>query len=173
MSSEQDRKFFYNYSIFIGLLIVMIVIFIVIARYLGVDEDAIALKQATRVSANTVPVGVVNVAGEALAEPTLAAVHVKTNGEAVGTGDLVETGQRVYQGLCISCHNGLPGIPKVGDKVAWESRIAQGIALLYERAIKGFISEGGIIAMPPKGGNLNLTDEEVKAAVDYMVANSR
>lgn len=82
-------------------------------------------------------------------------------------------GLRVYNGLCISCHNGLPNIPRVGDKAAWESRIAQGMVLLYERAIKGFISEGGIIAMPPRGGNMNLTDEEVKAAVDYMVANSR
>ena len=61
----------------------------------------------------------------------------------------------------------------MGDKAAWESRIAQGMVLLYERAIKGFISEGGIIAMPPRGGNMNLTDAEVKAAVDYMVANSQ
>ncbi len=168
MSSKEDKVFFYNYSIVIGLLAVMIIIFLVLALYFGVDEDAVARKQANKVAANTVPVGVVALVGDTAEEVEVATVAtVATNEEPV------DMGLRVYNGLCISCHNGLPNIPKVGDKVAWESRIAQGMALLYERAIKGFISEGGLIAMPPKGGNMNLTDEEVKAAVDYMVANSQ
>ena len=168
MSSDKDRVFFYNYSIVIGLLAVMIVIFLVVALYLGVDEDAVARKQATKVSANTVPVGVVNVLDE-----TAEGVEVATVATVATSEEPADMGLRVYNGLCISCHNGLPNIPRVGDKAAWASRIAQGMALLYERAIKGFISEGGVIAMPPRGGNMNLTDEEVKAAVDYMVANSR
>ena len=168
MGSKEDKAFFYNYSIVIGLLAVMIIIFLVLALYLGVDEDAVARKQATKVSANTVPVGVVNVLDE-----TAEGVEVATVATVATAEEPADMGQRVYNGLCISCHNGLPNIPRVGDKAAWESRIAQGMALLYERAIKGFISEGGIIAMPPRGGNMNLTDAEVKAAVDYMVANSR
>ena len=167
MSLDQDRVFFYNYSIVIGLLAVMVFIFLVLAYNLGVDEDAIALKQSTKVSANTVPVGVVNIAGETAEETELLTVAT------AATNEPVDMGQSVYQGLCISCHSGLPDIPKLGDKAAWEGRIAQGRALLYERAIKGFLSENGLIAMPPKGGNINLTDEEVKAAVDYMVANSQ
>jgi len=168
MSSDKDRVFFYNYSIVIGLLAVMIIIFLVLALYLGVDEDAIALKQSTKVSANTVPVGVVN-----LLDEDAEVVEAATVATVAAIEEPLDMGQRVYNGLCISCHNGLPNIPKVGDKAAWESRIAQGMALLYEHSIKGFISEGGLIAMPPKGGNLNLSDEEVKAAVDYMVANSQ
>ena len=168
MSSEKDRVFFYNYSIVIGLLAVMIIIFLVLALYLGVDEDAIALKQSTKVSANTVPVGVVN-----LLDEDAEAVEAATVATVAAIEEPLDMGLRVYNGLCISCHNGLPNIPKVGDKAAWESRIAQGMALLYEHSIKGFISDGGLIAMPPKGGNMNLTDEEVKAAVDYMVANSQ
>ncbi|MDE0283578.1 MAG: c-type cytochrome [Gammaproteobacteria bacterium] len=168
MSSDKDRVFFYNYSIVIGLLAVMIIIFLVLALYLGVDEDAVALKQSTKVSANTVPVGVVN-----LLDEDAEAVEAATVATVAAVEEPGDMGQRVYNGLCISCHNGLPNIPKVGDKAAWESRIAQGMALLYEHSIKGFISEGGLIAMPPKGGNMNLTDEEVKAAVDYMVANSQ
>lgn len=168
MGSKEDKAFFYNYSIVIGLLAVMIIIFLVVALYLGVDEDAVAQKQATRVSANTVPVGVVSLLDETAEDVEVATVAaVATNEEPV------DMGLRVYNGLCISCHNGLPNIPRVGDKAAWESRIAQGMALLYEHAIKGFISEGGIIAMPPRGGNMSLTDKEVKAAVDYMVANSQ
>lgn len=166
MSSDKDRVFFYNYSIVIGLLAVMIVIFLVVALYLGTDEDAVARKQATKVSANTVPVGVVRLVGEE--EVEVATVATVAAGE-----EPVDLGEQVYKSLCISCHSGLPNIPKVGDRLAWKDRIAQGMALLYERAIKGFISEGGTVAMPPRGGNSNLTDEEVKAAVDYMVANSQ
>jgi cytochrome c5 len=55
----------------------------------------------------------------------------------------------------------------MGDKAAWKPRIAQGSATLHEHAIKG------IRTMPPKGGNLNLSDAEVSAAVDYMVSQSK
>ena len=165
MKSEQDRVFFYNYSIVIGLLAVIVILFVALARYFGIDEDAIAFKQSTKVAMNTVPVGRVHIAGEEPEEEPMVAV--------APDAAPVNLGQKVYEGLCISCHNGLPGIPKVGDKAAWESRIALGLALLYEHAIKGFISDGGLIPMPPKGGNPSLTDEEVKAAVDYMVANSQ
>ena len=168
MSSKEDKVFFYNYSIVIGLLAVLIILFLVIALYLGTDEEAVAAKQANKVSANTVPVGVVS-----LVDEEAEALEVATVTEVATVEDPGAMGKRVYNGLCITCHNGLPNIPKVGDIAAWESRIAQGMALLYERAIKGFISEGGIIAMPPKGGNMNLTDEEVKTAVDYMVAQSQ
>lgn len=77
-------------------------------------------------------------------------------------------GEKVYKGLCMSCHDaGVAGAPKLGDKEAWKARIATGNDALYETAIKG---KG---AMPPKGGNAKLTDDEVKAAVDYMVEKSK
>lgn len=74
-------------------------------------------------------------------------------------------GEKVYKGLCMSCHDaGVAGAPKLGDKAAWEPRIATGIDTLYESTIKG----KGV--MPAKGGNPALSDDEVKAAVDHMVA---
>jgi cytochrome c oxidase subunit 2 len=77
-------------------------------------------------------------------------------------------GKGTYDGLCGACHSaGIAGAPKTGDKGQWAPRIAQGEATLYEHAIKG------IRAMPPKGGNLALSDEQVKAAVDYMTAQSK
>jgi cytochrome c5 len=64
----------------------------------------------------------------------------------------------------MACHQaGMNGAPKFGNKVAWAPRIAQGREKLYEHAIKG------LRGMPPKGGSTNLTDDQVKAAVDYMV----
>ncbi|HEX7043359.1 MAG TPA: cytochrome c5 family protein, partial [Burkholderiales bacterium] len=58
--------------------------------------------------------------------------------------------------------------PKFGDKAAWKDRVAQGMPTLYEHAIKGYQGKTGF--MPPKGGNASLSDNAVKAAVDYMVS---
>lgn len=82
-------------------------------------------------------------------------------------------GKTVYEGLCAACHgSGIPGIPQVGDAVAWVSRIAKGNDTLYNHALNGFTGESGM-SMQPKGGDLSLSDEEIKAAVDYMISNSQ
>ncbi len=75
-------------------------------------------------------------------------------------------GSKVYGSACATCHDaGIAGSPKFGDKAAWAPRIAAG--KMYEVALKG---KGG---MPAKGGNASLSDADVKAAVDYMVASSK
>jgi cytochrome c5 len=80
-------------------------------------------------------------------------------------------GKKVYDSACVACHAaGVAGAPKVGDKANWEPRIKQGNATLYEHAIKGFQGKAGM--MPPKGGSA-ASDDEVKAAVDYMVSASK
>lgn len=77
-------------------------------------------------------------------------------------------GKAVYDQTCHVCHGtGLAGSPKFGDKAAWAPRIATGIDALHNAAIHG------LNAMPPKGGNTALTDAQVKAAVDYMVAAAK
>ncbi|MCZ7565715.1 MAG: c-type cytochrome [Burkholderiales bacterium] len=74
-------------------------------------------------------------------------------------------GKEVYSKACVVCHGqGVAGAPKLGDKSAWTPRLAAGIDTLYANSIKG---KG---AMPPKGGQLQLADAAVRAAVDYMVA---
>jgi cytochrome c5 len=80
----------------------------------------------------------------------------------------MDKGQTVYNSTCVACHAaGVAGAPKTGDKAAWTPRIAAGKDALYESALKG---KG---AMPPKGGNQSLPDAEVKAAVDYLVAQAK
>lgn len=77
-------------------------------------------------------------------------------------------GEAVYNKTCKMCHgSGMMGAPKTGDSAAWTDRIAKGEETLYHNAING------IGKMKPKGGKKSLTDEEVKAAVDYMVAQSK
>jgi len=81
-------------------------------------------------------------------------------------------GKKVYDTACTACHAaGIAGAPKSGDKAAWAPRIAQGANVLYDHAIKGFQGKAGV--MPARGGNTSLSDADVKAAVDYMVAGAK
>lgn len=74
------------------------------------------------------------------------------------------TGQAVYDQYCASCHNsGLMGAPKKGDADDWVTRISQGDAVLTEHAIKGFN------AMPAKGTCMDCSDDEIVAAINYMI----
>lgn len=77
-------------------------------------------------------------------------------------------GKKVYDTACLACHmTGAAGAPKLGDKAAWAPRLKAGNDALYAAAIKG---KG---AMPAKGGNAALSDADVKAAVDFIVAGSK
>lgn len=81
----------------------------------------------------------------------------------------LELGKSIYGKACALCHAaGVGGAPKPGDKADWGPRIAQGQDVLYKHAIEGFNGQKG--AMPAKGGNAGLSDDEVKAAVDFMAA---
>ncbi len=74
---------------------------------------------------------------------------------------------KLYEAKCSACHNNKAIAPVIGDKEAWAPRIKQGIETLYTHAIKGF--QG----MPPKGGNANLSDADVKGIVDYIISKSK
>ncbi|MCC5881038.1 MAG: cytochrome c5 family protein [Halomonas sp.] len=73
-------------------------------------------------------------------------------------------GEAIYNQACMACHmTGAAGAPIKGDEAAWTERLEQGMDTLYAHSIDGFG------AMPPKGGHMSLSDEEVKAAVDFML----
>ena len=73
---------------------------------------------------------------------------------------LAADGQVVYTANCGGCHNLLK--PKLGDKEAWDPLIKQGEDVLVAAVIKG---KG---AMPARGGKPALSDDDIKAAVEYM-----
>jgi len=174
--NEQDKKFFKNYSIVLGLLAVMIIIFLVAARTIGLDEmdRVMATRHTKDISQQTEPVGQVSMAGDK-EQPAQAAPAPAPQTAAADTGAASgDAGKKVFNGLCVSCHGtGLPGAPQFGNKEEWAPRIAKGKDTLYKHALHGFSSGAGGVPMPPKGGNPALSDDEVKAAVDYMVANSQ
>ncbi len=81
-------------------------------------------------------------------------------------------GKSTYGKTCSMCHAAnVAGAPKPGDKADWAPRIAQGMDALYKHALEGYTGAKG--QMPARGGAVNLSDEDVKATVDYMVAQSR
>jgi cytochrome c5 len=87
---------------------------------------------------------------------------------AASTGP--RSGEEVYNTACMACHStGAAGAPKVGDAAAWAARIAKGTDALYASGVNG-VAGTGMIA---KGGCVACSDEEIHAAVDYMVANSQ
>jgi cytochrome c5 len=98
-----------------------------------------------------------------------------SSGNAAGMGAAAgdaASGQKVFASACVACHGaGVAGAPKLGDKADWGPRIAQGNDTLYQHAIQGYQGRKGV--MPAKGGQMQLPDPDVKAAVDYMVAQGR
>lgn len=119
-----------------------------------------------------IPVLLVVLAGLCLTTPlaVLASSHgdaAKAKGGEV-TPAMLTQGKAIYEKSCGVCHGtGVAGAPKLGDKAAWKGHIKAGLDHMVEMAIRG---EG---AMPPRGGNPKLSDAEVRAAVAYMMENSR
>jgi cytochrome c5 len=74
-----------------------------------------------------------------------------------------KSGEEVFKSTCAACHQtGVAGAPKIGNKADWGPRIKEGLNELVKDAING------VRAMPPKGGNASLSDDEVARAVVYM-----
>ncbi len=167
MSKEQDRIFFRNFSLALGVIAVMMVVFFTIAQFAGSDDEAEANMRAAKVAEITEPVGQVTAVGKETDETVEETIAVAPAGDEA-SGDIGET---VYKGLCVNCH-GIAAmaamIPQTGDAAAWGPRVEQGIETLYDHAINGFTGKMGM--MPAKGSNPALSDDEVKAAVDYMVS---
>ena len=102
--------------------------------------------------------------------PPTAASAAATTTTATATPVSADAGEKLFSSVCTTCHTaGLMGAPKLGDKAAWAPRIAQGKDTLYKNAIVGYQGKAGV--MPAKGGS-QASDEEVKAAVDYMVSKA-
>lgn len=103
---------------------------------------------------------------DAIAERLSPAAKVSISGEKPKEEVVIvlDVGTTVYENNCKMCHlNGLAGAPKLGDKAAWEPRIAKGIDTLHQHVINGYN------AMPAKGGCSTCTDEDLLKAIEYMI----
>ena len=101
-----------------------------------------------------------------LSEPSLETLQVDETG-AVAEAVATTVGEKVYQQACQMCHEaGVAGAPMTGNAAGWTDRIAKGRDKLVENAING------IGVMPPKGGQSQLSDEDVAAAVDFLIQSA-
>lgn len=82
-----------------------------------------------------------------------------------GTSPAFADGAAVYNANCAACHNNMK--PKIGDKDAWAPLIKEGTDALVASTIKG---KG---MMPPRGGKANLSDADIKDAVEYIESKSQ
>ena len=147
----------------------LVFIFILVAHHRHIPEKVrmdrgVLLAGGSSVAERIKPVGEIAFAA---AQPGQSPAQ-----NAVATATPARDGQQVYQAGCVACHDaGIAGAPKLGDKGQWAKRIAKGPDALYAGAVNGVQGSAGV--MPAKGGNPALSDAEVKAAVDYMMARSK
>jgi cytochrome c5 len=105
-------------------------------------------------------------APEPAAEPEApqAAAESQAADKPADPQDVTVDGQKIYQASCQACHAaGVAGAPKLGDKEAWAPRIAKGNDALFSSV------KNGLNAMPPKGACMSCSEDELGAAIEYMV----
>lgn len=155
----EDKQFTTQFLAVLAFLLAFTIIILVIANVIyGTGEERGAdVRIQKSVAERIKPVGDVHVGS--VPEATAASDKAPV---AVAAADL--NGEQVYQQVCAACHAaGVLNAPKPGDAAAWEPRLSNGIDTIYANAING------IGAMPAKGGRVDMSDEAIKAAVDYLV----
>lgn len=164
------KRYAMNVSIILGISVVlMLFIFVLVSHHRGMSDRARQDRSALLATGSSVaerikPFGQVSVAStETQRDPVR---------DAVAAPPPSRDGQQVYQASCVACHGvGIAGAPKVDDKGQWAARIAKGVDTLYASAVNGVQGSAGV--MPARGGNPALSNAEVRAAVDYMIARSK
>jgi len=170
---SRDQKFFDMYSLVIGILAAFAIAILVLAMKMsdltqGVYTRDTAEYQAA-VAERIRPIGGVYLPGE---EQAATAPTVETAPEPAPVATVM-TGPQVYNAACNVCHgNGVGGAPIVGDAEEWAPRITQGMDVLNDHAVNGFTGEAAT-PMLPKGGRVDLSDQAVYDAVEYMVSQSQ
>jgi cytochrome c5 len=164
---QQDQQFFDSFMLVLGILMGVAVGLFFLARIISIDTEGVFVQDDPEVQAaieeRIRPIGRVILMGSAEAQAAAAAVV------ATAPVATVMSGPQVYNMACIVCHAspGVGGAPPLGDTAAWAERIAQGAETLNRHALEGFQGNTGF--MPAKGGRVDLSDEEITAAVEYMV----
>jgi cytochrome c5 len=158
VTDQQDAGFLRTFGLVLGFLVVFTIVIIVIANVVTRDmgEEQSSKVQQDAINERLAPIAKVNVAGTSSADAGAAEPAA------------AKSGKEVVAMACNACHGtGAAGAPKIGDKADWQARFDQGMDTLVDHAINGFTGSKGM--MPAKGGNMSLSDEEVKAAVISML----
>jgi cytochrome c5 len=166
-----DLDFLKRFSMVLGFLMVVTLGLILLASHLnGVIPTEVSPQAAQRTQSRIAPAGAVYAgATGAAAQAAATAAAAAAAASQVAYGGTLDGGV-IFGNLCTGCHtSGAGGAPTL-DKSHWATRLGQGKDTLHKHAIEGYTGpDGGV--MPAKGGNPALTDEQVIATVDWMLAN--
>ena len=125
----------------------------------GSSDKALELtaNQEQKVAERIAPEGHVSMAGQV--------ASVSSSSASAGAA---RSGSDIYASNCIACHSsGVAGAPILGDVAAWTARLTKGVETVYTNAING------IGAMPARGTCMDCSDDEVIAAIDHILENSK
>ena len=167
--SKQDTHFVNTFSMVIGILVLVALCLIALARGVAAHTQETASVEQ-RDFTNSVAARIEPLSQEAIVGQDNAGMAIKPDSPA-GTGVVLpipKDGAQVYEQVCSACHGlGIAGAPKAGDVAAWGPRIAKGKTVLYDHAIHGFAGTAG--TMPAKGNRLDIPDAIIQAGVDHMM----
>ena len=167
--SKQDTHFVNTFSMVIGLLVVIAIGIIVLARTVAAHtQETDSIEQ--RDFAKSVAMRIEPLSQEAVVGQDNTALAIRPDAPA-GSGVVLpipKDGAQVYEQVCSACHGlGIAGAPKAGDVAAWGPRVAKGKTVLYDHALHGFTGQAG--TMPAKGNRLDIPDALIEQGVDHMV----
>jgi cytochrome c5 len=166
---NRDQKFFDMYTLVIGVLaFVMLGLYVLADKMSDVTQDIYTStgdEYLASVAERLGPAGEVYLPGDE-ADASKLQVAAAAQPDPVET---VLTGPQVFNEACIACHgSGIGGAPTLADTDNWAPRIEQGMDILRSHAIDGYTGSAGY--MPPKGARLDLSDDEIHGAIDYMLS---
>ena len=167
--TSTDRTFLKHFAMLIGFLMLVAVVLLALGQYIySKHPPEQSPKHAEVISERIAPVGAVYAGDTGRAAMAAAQEAAKAAAASQVAYGGTTDGKTIFGNLCHSCHEtGAGGAPKLSDKGAWTPRVAQGLDTLIKHATEGFTGKAGI--MPAKGGNPALTDEQVKATVQWML----
>ena len=157
MTDQQDAAFLRTFGLVLGFLVVFTIVIIIVANVVtsGSGEKVASKVEQDAINERLAPVASVNVAGSSATDAAAAAPAAP------------KSGKDIVAAACNACHGtGAAGAPKIGDKAAWQARFDAGMESMMNHAING---KG---AMPARGGNPSLTDEDIRAAIVSMLEDT-
>ncbi len=172
--SKSDQSFIRQFS-FLSLGLTVLTVLLMLLGYVIYQHEPKPTnpRAAKQLAVRIAPSGAVYAGNTGRAAMAAAKVAAATAAAAQVAYGGTTDGQTIYGKLCHTCHTaGIAGAPKLGDKSAWGPRIAQGLDTLVSHAVNGYKGPDGNM-MPAKGGNLSLTDAQVKAAVTWIVGQAK
>jgi cytochrome c5 len=160
VASQEDKDFMTRFVVVLSVLVLLAAVFFLAARLLSVAQrtavpDDLATAAQARVEERIRPIGRVATAEDVEEDAA-------ENGEPAR-----RSASDIYRAVCAACHDtGAADAPLKGDEGVWADRLGQGLDTVVQHAIDG------IGAMPARGGDASLSDEEVRASVVYLLEES-